>query len=516
LAWEGDLRGRRHLLNPDDLALEVMRYEKAHLSLTENLDSVLHQLAALPFTGGTIRNPLFVLPVDDFDLNPPACLDLLRVLRMLALPRLFFLVLGDLDVANVLLNLKLSAELGRVAEGAEASRMLSLPPADVAAMAGEVAANAIRKLIPPAQRIQLAVPSLLEALNFRPLGHRDEDPYLHELLARCPTYVFQSSQWNLQRGRRTHEGDLRKMLLAAGGHLLNTGGKQESIPDHAPLGEGHLLHGCYTARRLLCAPSRQVSDLWYGLKRLVEAAPRVSSAAKPENEPREDSEDKSPGGATAAAGRAIEYDIHRLSQMLFAQTMPPWQLQQLRQDLADPTALKRAGFPDGPGVDGRCAPFADMPTTGRDRQHLLYRYLTDSQLFQRGREIIWVEPLREAISLEFLQTELRRKLGQRGIVVEINPTSNLLIGDLEDLTSHPLWRLKPPRPRPTIRRQWRSVSARMTPSPSIPICGPSTNACTTRCCWAVCPTNRPVRGWSEFVPAVWRAPAPGPQSGSSV
>ena len=169
LAWEGDLRGRRHLLNPDDLALEVMRYEKAHLSLTENLDSVLHQLAALPFTGGTIRNPLFVLPVDDFDLNPPACLDLLRVLRMLALPRLFFLVLGDLDVANVLLNLKLSAELGRVAEGAEASRMLSLPPADVAAMAGEVAANAIRKLIPPAQRIQLAVPSLLEALTSHPL-----------------------------------------------------------------------------------------------------------------------------------------------------------------------------------------------------------------------------------------------------------------------------------------------------------------------------------------------------------
>ncbi len=27
----------------------------------------------------------------------------------------------------------------------------------------------------------------------------------------------------------------------------------------------------------------------------------------------------------------------------------------------------------------------------------------------------------------------------------MNPTSNLLIGDLHDLTSHPLWRLRPPR-----------------------------------------------------------------------
>ena len=29
-------------------------------------------------------------------------------------------------------------------------------------------------------------------------------------------------------------------------------------------------------------------------------------------------------------------------------------------------------------------------------------------------------------------------------MVEVNPTSNLLIGHLEDLTTHPMWRLKPP------------------------------------------------------------------------
>jgi hypothetical protein len=31
------------------------------------------------------------------------------------------------------------------------------------------------------------------------------------------------------------------------------------------------------------------------------------------------------------------------------------------------------------------------------------------------------------------------------VVVEVNPSSNLLIGDLRDLERHPLWRLSPPR-----------------------------------------------------------------------
>ena len=41
--------------------------------------------------------------------------------------------------------------------------------------------------------------------------------------------------------------------------------------------------------------------------------------------------------------------------------------------------------------------------------------------------------------------EVRAKLGARGISIEVNPTSNLLIGDMGDLTSHQLWRLRPPR-----------------------------------------------------------------------
>ena len=57
-----------------------------------------------------------------------------------------------------------------------------------------------------------------------------------------------------------------------------------------------------------------------------------------------------------------------------------------------------------------------------------------------------VETAFEADVLAGLQARLRGKVGRIGITVEVNPTSNLLIGDLNDLTRHPLWRLQPLRP----------------------------------------------------------------------
>src|SRR5207245_2361474 len=37
------------------------------------------------------------------------------------------------------------------------------------------------------------------------------------------------------------------------------------------------------------------------------------------------------------------------------------------------------------------------------------------------------------------------EIGMRGLTVEVNPSSNLLVANLADLTTHPLWRLRPPR-----------------------------------------------------------------------
>jgi adenosine deaminase len=54
-----------------------------------------------------------------------------------------------------------------------------------------------------------------------------------------------------------------------------------------------------------------------------------------------------------------------------------------------------------------------------------------------------VESAHEGETLHELQRLVRQRYADLGITIEVNPISNLLVGDLTDLTSHPLWRLAP-------------------------------------------------------------------------
>ena len=133
---------------------------------------------------------------------------------------------------------------------------------------------------------------------------------------------------------------------------------------------------------------------------------------------------------------AIEYKIAKISEAIFDKPHPPYELMKLRNDLYDPWMLYKAGFPERPVVREK---------NGNGRVGLLIRYLTDPNVFIKGRQIIWVRTDNEGKALARLQAGLRKKIGSMGIGVEVNPSSNLLIGDLNDLTSHPMWRLKPPK-----------------------------------------------------------------------
>jgi hypothetical protein len=82
---------------------------------------------------------------------------------------------------------------------------------------------------------------------------------------------------------------------------------------------------------------------------------------------------------------------------------------------------------------------------------LLFNYLTDRGTFERGQEQELVDPAFEASALAVVQNALRKKVGSSGITVEINPSSNLLIGNLSDLQRHPLWRLRPPQESDAVR-----------------------------------------------------------------
>jgi hypothetical protein len=84
---------------------------------------------------------------------------------------------------------------------------------------------------------------------------------------------------------------------------------------------------------------------------------------------------------------------------------------------------------------------------GEPALELLKYYLQDEETYRRGQKLIDIsvdEP--EISALYAVQDALRRCIGARSIVVEINPSSNLLIGNLLDLRNHPTLRLSPPEP----------------------------------------------------------------------
>jgi hypothetical protein len=282
LAWDGNLRQRQGALDPDAYAVEVMRVERARLSLNTKFADTLQGLATHVFDRRDVQDPLFILPIDDFDLNPPICLDLLRVLRLISIPRLFTIILGDLNVASTVLSLKLSSDLGSIVKHLEYS-MLAVGPDTVASLAGDVAANAIRKLLPPGQRIELRPMYLAEAMNFRLLGSNESDLFLHELLGRCPVYT----SWELrqvphttpttleQSGRRSNArapASLRQLLLAPALARVTT--KRPAtvpVPDRESAGSERVLptevanESVYSGTLSIQASPRRIADMWLEL-----------------------------------------------------------------------------------------------------------------------------------------------------------------------------------------------------------------------------------------------------------
>lgn len=134
----------------------------------------------------------------------------------------------------------------------------------------------------------------------------------------------------------------------------------------------------------------------------------------------------------------ISEQIHQLSEQIFECPILPTSLTEFVDALHDENELRRSGFPDG--LQSQIC-----------RSILVHRYLTEKGIFERGHKTIWVDTASEAEALETLQGWVRHSIAQRGVVIEINPTSNLLIGNLGDLSNHPLWRLRPPIENPRIK-----------------------------------------------------------------
>jgi Adenosine deaminase len=129
------------------------------------------------------------------------------------------------------------------------------------------------------------------------------------------------------------------------------------------------------------------------------------------------------------------HEARRLGALIFGGEHPKLtELEEWVSALYSTTGLARAGFPSGP------PPSTEGPRTDQ----LVLQWLRDTQVFARSQELEAVNIAAEVALVAALQAHVRKQLALTGIVVEINPSSNLLIGHLGDLTSHPLWRLHPP------------------------------------------------------------------------
>lgn len=144
--------------------------------------------------------------------------------------------------------------------------------------------------------------------------------------------------------------------------------------------------------------------------------------------------------ASAERLALIEYETLRLTKGMFDLALSASHMARVVDRLHDEGALRELGFPAG------CRP--RKPTWRKDAYDeldTLERYLTRRHNFFYARAIEWVDPEAEGDTLATIQCGLRREIAARGLTVEVNPSSNLLIANLADLTTHPLWRLRPPR-----------------------------------------------------------------------
>ncbi len=143
--------------------------------------------------------------------------------------------------------------------------------------------------------------------------------------------------------------------------------------------------------------------------------------------------------ADAARLERVRREAREHARRIYGPDVDLEELLELRRARFDEAALAALRYPDANAA----------PIPGDDRLRLLQRYLRDSDVYERGAEALEVVvDATDRAMLRAAQAFLRRRLGCHEITLEVNPSSNLLIGDLADLESHPLFRLQPLPGRP--------------------------------------------------------------------
>lgn len=147
---EDDPRQRRSSSNPEDFAIELEQAERKRMTISEQWRKFVDELLAdvgnpkyahllAPYLPGI--DPVFVVPIDDADMNPERGVKLLELLRSLWHPRVVFLLTGDAGLFRTLLFNHYKRDCERMPD----------------IMARNLAHDVLGKVIPPAQRLRCRV-----------------------------------------------------------------------------------------------------------------------------------------------------------------------------------------------------------------------------------------------------------------------------------------------------------------------------------------------------------------------
>jgi hypothetical protein len=181
LAWDGNIEKRAANVDPDVYAVEVLRAEQNRLRLDQRISKSLndlHKLFIKPCRGDVEH--LFVLPIDDSDLNPHRCLELIKLIRLLNVPRLFILLLGDLWLIRHFMNFKYFQSIG--GSGFNQDNALSNVRYDECELAHVLAGGANRKLFATASIVHLTRMNVKEVYDFSQTKGEDRlEKYLEDI-----------------------------------------------------------------------------------------------------------------------------------------------------------------------------------------------------------------------------------------------------------------------------------------------------------------------------------------------
>lgn len=176
--WDDASSERWRRLDPENAEFEINRAVRGHQAVVSSfhafVDRLIEDFKSCRHIGG--RTPLFVLSIDDADMNPDRAEELLEALRMLHHPRLVFLLTGDSELFYRITEEEVARTLR--SPRSRTQKDDSSPVRD--SMASELARRVYDKILPPSHRC--ALPLLGEdqrAAHLEKIAKLDVKSYRH-------------------------------------------------------------------------------------------------------------------------------------------------------------------------------------------------------------------------------------------------------------------------------------------------------------------------------------------------